>query len=341
MTDTPKHENGEPQKVLDIAKVRPAMPARGFSLIPQSLGEAKEIASLIAGSDFAPKDYRGKPENVMIAIQMGIDLGLKPMQALQNIAVINGRPSIYGDAALALVMPALERFLESFDGQDGSDAYMAVCIAKRRGWPDETRRTFSIADAKKANLWGKAGPWTTYPKRMLQWRARGFALRDIGSDLLLGLVLVEEAHDIPIEGQQLVAVEMGNDSPAVLTFRQLPEGIQESIEKAFAVMNFSAGQRLTKLNEYFGGDFGEKNGEDMATALLDWLKDEYAKRLTGQPRKRGRPPGSKAVVVPADPAPSQKPSQPAAIVAPPAAVPAGVDPPPQAVAQIIVTEVLF
>ena len=291
MTDTPKHENGEPQKVLDIAKVRPAMPARGFSLIPQSLGEAKEIASLIAGSDFAPKDYRGKPENVMIAIQMGIDLGLKPMQALQNIAVINGRPSIYGDAALALVMPALERFLESFDGQDGSDAYMAVCIAKRRGWPDETRRTFSIADAKKANLWGKAGPWQTYPKRMLQWRARGFALRDVGSDLLLGLVLVEEAQDIPIEGQ-VVATETVEESPAVVMFRQLPEGIQDTLEKAFAVMNFSAGQRLTKLNEYFGAPNG-KNIEESAGVLLDWLKDEYAKRKTGQPRKRGRPPGSK------------------------------------------------
>ena len=313
MADTLKHENGESQKGLAIIPTRPALPSRGFSLIPQSLGEAKEIASLIAGSDFAPKDYRGKPENVMIAIQMGIDLGLKPMQALQNIAVINGRPAIYGDAALALVMPVLERFLESFEGQDGSDTYMAVCIAKRKGWPDETRRTFSIADAKKANLWGKAGPWQTYPKRMLQWRARGFALRDVGSDLLLGLVLVEEAQDIPIDGQQFIEVEMGKDSPAVVTFRQLPEGIQESIEKAFAVMNFSAGQRLMKLNEHFGGDDG-KDIEERAGMLLDWLKDEYAKRKTGQPRKRGRPPGNKEPVAvaekPEEPMPQPVPAPP-------------------------------
>ena len=291
MADTLKHENDGPPRELSIVPIRPALPARGFSLIPQSFGEAKEIANLIAGSDFAPKDYRGKPENVMIAIQMGIDLGLKPMQALQNIAVINGRPSIYGDAALALVMPALERFVELFEGEEGKDDYAAVCIAKRKGWPDETRRTFSIADAKKANLWGKAGPWQTYPKRMLQWRARGFALRDVGSDLLLGLVLVEEAQDIPIEGQ-VVATETVEESPAVVMFRQLPEGIQDTLEKAFAVMNFSAGQRLTKLNEYFGAPNG-KNIEESAGVLLDWLKDEYAKRKTGQPRKRGRPPGSK------------------------------------------------
>ena len=292
-----KHENSETLRGLTVIPPRASGAPRGFSLVPQSLGEAKEIASLIAGSDFAPKDYRGKPENVMIAIQMGIDLGLKPMQALQNIAVINGRPSIYGDAALALVMPALERFIESFEGEEGMDDYMAVCVAKRKGWPDETRRTFSIGDAKRAHLWGKRGrdgqdtPWITYPKRMLQWRARGFALRDVGSDLLLGLVLVEEAQDIPVEGQ-VIAAETVEESPAVITFRQLPEGIQESIEKAFAVMNFSAGQRLTKLNEYFGGD-DEKSIEDRAGALLDWLKDEYAKRKTGQPRKRGRPPGSK------------------------------------------------
>ena len=65
---------------------------RNFSLLPSSLGEAREMAEMIARSDFAPKDYKGKPENVIIAVQMGADLGLKPMQALQNIAVINGRP---------------------------------------------------------------------------------------------------------------------------------------------------------------------------------------------------------------------------------------------------------
>ena len=295
MADT--KENVEPSKGLAVVPMR-QFQARGFSLIPQSIGEAKEIASLIAGSDFAPKDYRGKPENVMIAIQMGIDLGLKPMQALQNIAVINGRPSIYGDAALALVMPALERFIEGFEGEEGADDYTAVCVAKRKGWPDETRRTFSIGDAKRAHLWGKRGrdgqdtPWITYPKRMLQWRARGFALRDVGSDLLLGLVLVEEAQDIPVDGQVVLPAATVEESPAVVAFRQLPEGLQESIETAFEVMNFSAGQRLTKLNEHFGGD-DEKNLEERAGVLLDWLKDEYAKRKTGQPRRRGRPTGSK------------------------------------------------
>jgi hypothetical protein len=56
---------------------------------------------------------------------------------------------------------------------------------------------FSVADAKRAGLWGKSGPWTQYPRRMLQLRARGFALRDAFPDVLKGLVTAEEAQDYP------------------------------------------------------------------------------------------------------------------------------------------------
>ena len=64
--------------------------------------QAMYIAKIISRSDLAPKDFKNKPENCLVAIEMGKDLGLKPMQAIQNIAVINGRPCIWGDAALAV-----------------------------------------------------------------------------------------------------------------------------------------------------------------------------------------------------------------------------------------------
>lgn len=254
---------------------------RSFSLVPGSLGEAREMAEMIARSDFAPKDYKGKPENVIIAVQMGADLGLKPMQALQNIAVINGRPSIYGDAALALVMPALERFFETFEGE--GDALTAVCIAKRKGWPDETKRTFSVKDAKAAGLWTKQGPWTTYPKRMLQFRARGFTLRDVAADLLLGLVLAEEAEDYPnaIAGT-VVASEIVE--PAKDPMERIPEGLRDNILKAFETLNLPQGLRLAKINECMGVETA--SAEENAQTLLNWCRDEYAKRKTGQPAKR-------------------------------------------------------
>ena len=156
--------------------------------------QAMYIAKIISRSDLAPKDFKNKPENCLVAIEMGKDLGLKPMQAIQNIAVINGRPCIWGDAALAVLQshPDFEYIDESVENG------VATCKIKRKGNP-EVIRTFSESDAKKAGLFGKSGPWTTYPKRMLQLRARGFAARDSFADALKGINFREEIEDYAIK----------------------------------------------------------------------------------------------------------------------------------------------
>jgi hypothetical protein len=255
------------------------VPHRNWSLVPQSFQEAQTLATIIANSDFAPKDYRGKPNNVLIAVQMGADLGLKPMQALQNIAVINGRPSVWGDAVVGIVQAsgALERFFETFEGE--GEKLTAICIVKRRGIPDEFRRTFSVADAKTAGLWGKQGPWQTYPKRMLQMRARGFALRDSMSDMLLGLVLAEEAMDYPAIDATGDVVQ--GEVVTVTHADKIPEDMRATVEKAFETLNMSAAQRLVKVNEFLGAE-----GVDSKTAtknLLQWCRDEYSLRTKGRP----------------------------------------------------------
>jgi hypothetical protein len=170
-------------------------PTRGLALA--TFDDAFRFAAMVAKSDFAPKDFRGKPESCLLAIQHGSEIGLSPMQSLQNIACINGRPAIWGDAALAVAMasPVCEYVREQIEG-DG-EAMVATCEAKRRGYEKPTVARFSVVDAKKAGLWGKSGPWTQYPRRMLQLRARGFALRDAFPDVLKGLVTAEEAQDYP------------------------------------------------------------------------------------------------------------------------------------------------
>jgi hypothetical protein len=119
------------------------------------------------------------------------------MQALQNIAVINGKPSVYGDAAMALVQASsvCEGIEETIEAE-GTGNPIAICIANRKGRKPVIAK-FSVEDAKRAGLWGKQGPWTAYPKRMLQMRARGFALRDAFPDVLKGLITAEEAQDYP------------------------------------------------------------------------------------------------------------------------------------------------
>lgn len=163
-------------------------------LAPRTFDDVLRFADMLAKSDLVPKDYKGRPGNIVAAVQMGAEIGLSPMQALANIAVINGRAAVWGDAMLALVQghPDCEDVLESLAGE------VATCTVKRRGRSPVTR-TFSVADAKGAKLWTKAGPWTDYPKRMLQMRARAFALRDSFADVLRGIGMAEEVQDIPAQ----------------------------------------------------------------------------------------------------------------------------------------------
>lgn len=172
---------------------------QGFA--PTTLGEAMDFSHMLAKSQMVPKQYQGKPEDIMVAVQWGQEIGLAPMQALQNISVINGKPSVYGDAAMALVQasPVCEGVDESIEGE-GTPNPVAVCIARRKGRNPVIVR-FSVEDAKRAGLWGKQGPWQAYPKRMLQMRARGFALRDAFPDVLKGLITTEEAQDDPDEAK--------------------------------------------------------------------------------------------------------------------------------------------
>lgn len=166
----------------------------GYSLVPKSFDEAMQIANVLAKSQLVPKDYQDKPANVFVAVQWGQELGLAPLQALQGIAVINGRPAIWGDAALALCQARAD-FQDIEEKIVGTDKERkAICVIKRKGRAP-TVVEFSVADAVKANLWGKQGPWTQYPDRMLQMRARGFALRNSFADALKGFKTAEEVQD--------------------------------------------------------------------------------------------------------------------------------------------------
>lgn len=168
--------------------------SKQFDLSPQNFEQALTFSNYLADSDLVPKDFKGKPSNCLIAMQWGAEIGLKPLQALQNISVINGRPAIWGDAVIAIVRssPVCEYVQETDNGDT------ATCKVKRKGEAEQVR-TFSMEDAKRAGLSGKQGPWTQYPARMRQMRARAFALRDVFPDVLRGIPVVEEVMDTPTE----------------------------------------------------------------------------------------------------------------------------------------------
>jgi len=157
--------------------------------LPSNKSEAFKLAESFSKSAFCPAAYRNKPADVYLAMAYGSQIGLNPLLAVQNIAIVNGKPSVYGDALTAIAQGHHET--ESYeDGyrEDGT----AFCKITRKG--RTICREFSVEMAKRAGLWGK-NTWAQYPERMLLWRARGWAIRDSFADVLMGLWSVEEAHD--------------------------------------------------------------------------------------------------------------------------------------------------
>ncbi|HAL21217.1 MAG TPA: hypothetical protein DCP40_00555 [Stenotrophomonas sp.] len=225
----------------------PAQPRQQFDLSPQTFEQALTFCDYLADSDLVPKDFKGKPANCLIAIQWGAELGLKPLQALQNLAIINGRPALWGDAVIALVRssPLCEYITE------GDDGATAVCRVKRRGESEEVR-TFSMDDAKVAGLLGKSGPWTQYPKRMRQMRARAFALRDVFPDVLRGMPIAEEIMDTPQAGA--ASGEPGRAAIEGQADKQLP---------LYSEADFSA--NLPKWWDIIAS--GKKSAEDLIATL--------------------------------------------------------------------------
>lgn len=229
-----------------------------------NLEEAIKFANIIAKTAFAPKEMIGKPFDILLAMQMGAEIGLKPMQAIQNISVINGRPSLWGDAALAVVKN--HRDFEYCNEYLEDNDTVAVCAIKRKNEPLKENK-FSIKDAEKAGLLSSNtssySPWKKYTKRMLQMRARGFALRDSFPDALKGLVTSEEAQDY--EPNNTIVIENSNEVPS-----------KEQLTKFYAYceeLEISEEIKQKWLDKGMVNSF-EDISKDAMDKLIVWLKNE-------------------------------------------------------------------
>lgn len=250
LREQPTEEAARPPRASTLP-----VPAGGGvrAIAPQSLHEVARLADVIAQSGLAPYGMK-TAQQVAVAIMYGAEIGLPPMQAVQSIAVINGRPSIYGDAGVALVRSSglLEVFEEGFTAPaaflklaDFPDEFAAWVKIKRVGDPRVLEEQFSVADAKLAGLWekrgnnGQATPWITHPKRMLRWRARSFAFRDMFADVLRGLAFTEEVRDLdPLppmeEAPPSIASRLPGSGAAVVSHASVEEQINGNREEEHA-----------------------------------------------------------------------------------------------------------
>jgi len=177
-----------------LAKDRTTINIIGGALVPSEFEGVQRLASWVMNTGMVPKGVTTLAQATLL-LAAGMEIGLPPIASLKGLMIVNNRPAVWGDAALGLVRRS--PLCVSVDEKLSADKSVATCTSVRRGQSEPITRSFSVADAKRAGLWGKAGPWTQYPERMLQMRARAFSIRDAFPDVLGGLGIVEEEQDIP------------------------------------------------------------------------------------------------------------------------------------------------
>lgn len=170
-----------------------SMAERGIEL--RSMDDLARWCDTVARSGLAPRGL-DTPQKVAVAVQTGMEAGLTPMAALRSVVVINGLPSWKGEAALALIRRSGVCSAGPEVGVRGEGDTREGYATFTRGGSDVTV-TFSVADAKRAKLWGKQGPWSEYTEDMLMWRAVARASKRYFGDVLMSLAIAEEVADYP------------------------------------------------------------------------------------------------------------------------------------------------
>ena len=215
----------------------------------------QKIADMLSESSIIPTGYRGKPEDVFIAMAMGFQLGFPVEQSLQDIAVINGRACLWGDGLISLALnhPECES-IEEVPLESGGEVVGYTCTVIRNGHKPHSI-TFTLQDARNAGLMNRSPVWKAYPARMLQMRARSLAIRDKFADALRGLRIAEVENDDANERSSLNAEFSRVEHAAV------PE---TQTDKLKAILNIRSNDDDAKQNEI--NDDGMEVSEDSKNA---------------------------------------------------------------------------
>lgn len=152
--------------------------------------QVAQFGAQIAQTEFVPKALRGKPAAVVGAIMYGREIGLAPMMSLQNLHVIEGKPSVSAEGQRALVLQAGHELVVV-------DSTGAKCTIKgrRRGSEEWSSVTWTLDDARAAGLLHK-DVWKKYARQMLMARATAELCRNMFPDVIRGLMATEELEDV-------------------------------------------------------------------------------------------------------------------------------------------------
>lgn len=210
------------------------------------------LASAMAQSGLLPEKLRGKPSDVLVTVLYGQELGLAPMQAVQGIYVVNGRPTLAGQTWLSLARKHGHRV--KVDEQSGE----SCTITMTRGDTGEQHtETYTIAQAKAANLTSK-DTWKNHPQRMLMWRAVGHACTFLCPEIALGFSPDAEDETAP-SAPSLAEVAANRDKPIPEQRAQRP--IQDVTDAEIVEESGPSADDLAELADTYSG--GEQQGGDL------------------------------------------------------------------------------
>lgn len=176
-----------------------------FSKEQLSLDKLMELSTMLSKSTVVPATYMNRPENCFVALDIANRIGMSPMAVMQNLYVIQGKPSWSGQAISAMLRTS-NQFKDvtlNFVGKEGTDSWGAYVSAIRTSDGKEiTGATVTIDVAKKEGWFQKSGSkWQTMPQLMLGYRAYAWFGRTFAPELLLGLQSVEEVEDVYVESE--------------------------------------------------------------------------------------------------------------------------------------------
>lgn len=176
-----------------------------------SLQDKVAYAERLAGASLLPKQYQKQPANVLLAMEMGDAMGIPPIQAINEIHVIEGKPSASANLIGAMVRRAGHKLRVQGDDQS------ATAQIIRADDPDFTFEvTWTLERAKQAGLMSGKNNWAKYPAAMLKARAITEVARAATPDALYGVIYTPEELGAVVN-EEGTPVEVPNTMPPMST----------------------------------------------------------------------------------------------------------------------------
>jgi hypothetical protein len=169
----------------------------------------KDQAALLIESGFLPSSIR-KPAQAIAIMLKGREMGIPPMQAFAHIHIINGKPCISAELMMALIfkhVPGARIHIQE------TTADICRIAVNRPGHP-ATMFTFSMEDARKADLLGKS-VWKQYTRAMLRSRCVSEMARAVFPDALMGCSYTPEEMGAPVDDDGNVVEDSATPAPSL------------------------------------------------------------------------------------------------------------------------------